>query len=444
MKQWARRTTALRDELAQIADVSASRWWFVAGGAALDWNVRGTYLLSDSEPSADTFMGYAAPVPSDPLADAFARAHAARAALRELDGQLPDQPLAVTIKRTAQGAIRVPSALDVAAFAIGDRVFTHRLAARLEDETGAFVAAGATPFVTVTIGEEPIETARHGHRRGWITNGDACGPWLGLGRAGGLAIVSTCHMVVDGYGHARITGTVSTSETIARGFPEPKFQKLKPSPVAGAIPLDVAWRPLDGPAPRALQAAYALGHVLHELAGDRSAAFSPTFQIPVAPGEPGDPLRMRRRVVPAIASVRFANGVAEPFEIFAARTKQILAREAQGHGVAARLLSAARGLPMPLAWKRQAVGAERPGWLEPIADVIGGRGCVSKLRLAEPTPPLCAVSSPARLASESDELGSCVVTIIDDGTRAAITWCGSGRAGAPHLLDELLARLADA
>ena len=73
--------------------------------------------------------------------------------------------------------------------------------------------------------------------------------------------------------------------------------------------------------------------------------------------------------------------------------------------------------------------------------VIGGRGCISRIRLADPSPPACAVSSPARLATCNDDLGSCVVTIIDDGERAAITWCGSGRAGNPALLDDLLARL---
>ena len=50
--------------------------------------------------------------------------------------------------------------------------------------------------------------------------------------------------------------------------------------------------------------AYALGRVLHRRAGRRDARFSPTFQIPIAPGDREDPLRWRRRVVPALASVR--------------------------------------------------------------------------------------------------------------------------------------------
>lgn len=442
MRSWARRAAGLRDELAQIADVRDPRWWLVAGGAAVDWNERGTYVSSDAEPSADTFIGHATPAPRDVLADAFVRAHAARAALRDLDGELPGQPLAVTVRRSAHGAVTEGSALDVVALAIGDRVIAHRLAATIADETGALVAPvpDAVPFATITVGDEPIETARHGHRRGWRHDGEAVGPWLGLGRAGNLALVSTCHMVVDGFGHAwltaRITEYAASMRAAVRAMPG--LDVPAPRPVAGGIPLAVTWRELATPAPRALELAYALGVLLHRLAGRPEAPFSPTFQIPVAPGALGDPLRVRNRVVPAIASVRFAGATPEPFAAFASRTKQVLAREAAGSGVLSRLLTAARAVPMPLAWKRHAVGVERPSWLGPIADVIGGRGCVSRIRLPAGTPPSCAVSSPARLATEHDELGSCVVTIIDDGARAAITWCGSGRAGERHLLDELL------
>ena len=67
---------------------------------------------------------------------------------------------------------------------------------------------------------------------------------------------------------------------------------------------------------------------------------------------------------------------------------------------------------------------------------------MSRIRLATPLPPACAVSSPARLASASDPLGACVITVIENGSHAAITACGSGIAGtraeAAALLDELL------
>jgi CO dehydrogenase/acetyl-CoA synthase alpha subunit len=53
------------------------------------------------------------------------------------------------------------------------------------------------------------------------------------------------------------------------------------------------------------------------------------------------------------------------------------------------------------------------------------------------------VSGPSRHASAGDPLGACVVTVVDDGDRAAITVCGSGlagsSAGARSLLDAILA-----
>ena len=56
------------------------------------------------------------------------------------------------------------------------------------------------------------------------------------------------------------------------------------------------------------------------------------------------------------------------------------------------------------------------------------------------------MSSPSRYASPGDPLGACVVTVVDDGIRAALTVCGSGLAGtdvtARALLDEILALAA--
>src|SRR6185503_7899957 len=104
------------------------------------------------------------PRPRDQVSDAIRRANAARTALRELDGSLPDQPLAVTIDCTRGGETR-PSKLDTAAFAIGGRC----LVARLDDPSLALQLAavlagaepprwyGATPFVCVSIGDEPVE-----------------------------------------------------------------------------------------------------------------------------------------------------------------------------------------------------------------------------------------------------------------------------------------------
>ena len=446
MRGWARRTAELHRELAAIAEVDP-RWWMLAGGvaAAETWAPPELYLACDAEPDADTFMGYRAPRLRDPVVDAISRASAARTALRELDGGFPDQPLAVTIDR-ASGARARRSELDVAAFAVGHSC----LVARLDDPTlaaqlTAVVAGGeprpwygATPFVCVSIGDEPLETARHGHRRAWTERG---GPWLGLGRAADVAVVSTCHLVVDGYGHARITGRISE---LVVGEPSRNGHLPRTlAPVAGALPLAIAWRELPSPTPRAIPLAYALGRILHRNAGRRDARFSPTFQIPVARGRKDDPLRLRRRIVSATTSVRFADGEPEPFAAFEARVREVIIREASEQGLVSRLLAAARAAPMPLSWKRKSISAKRPRWFERFAEVIGGRALLSRIAMDAPIPPMCAVSSPSRLATDDDPTGGCVITILDDGTRAAITVGGSGFAGtserAQALLDELLA-----
>ena len=66
MRAWARRTTELHGELAAIADLDP-RWWLLAGGAAAAETVpsRSTYVASNAEPEADTFIGIRAREPVD-------------------------------------------------------------------------------------------------------------------------------------------------------------------------------------------------------------------------------------------------------------------------------------------------------------------------------------------------------------------------------------------
>ncbi|HEY4178573.1 MAG TPA: hypothetical protein VGM90_17115 [Kofleriaceae bacterium] len=503
---WLGRTRELYAELGAIAQLDAS-WWLLAGAAAAAelMPARASYVISDAGPATDTFIGHRAEDPIDAIADAIASAHAARAAIKELDGKLPDQPLAVTIDRSSGEARCTPSNLEVAAFAIGNEIVLARLAARVEQETTlamklfdairrarhaqllegidgkaqredateTTVSPAGTPFICVSVGEDRLTVARHGHRRAWK---DERGPWLGIGRVGGLATVSTCHLVIDGYGHAwlasRIVDLRMRLTAIAPGSPSSTARRVddndasgasrfvEPSDLRGeaidlphlslvkdAIPLGVAWRELSGPAPRALALAYAVGRVLHRVAGNSRATFSPTFQIPVAPGDITDAERLKKRVVVATLSVRFVDGVPEPFADFAPRAKTILTREASGQGLVTRLLAAARAVPVPLAFKRRSLSTSRPAWFERLAEVIGGRACVSKISLATPSPFACAVSSPARMASLRDRIGGCVITIVDDGARASITACGSGLAGdmddAADLIDEVLALYAD-
>ncbi len=445
MRGWLRRTTELHDELAAIADVDP-RWWLLAGGVAVaeTFEQPDVYLACDAEPDADTFMGYRAPRPLDPVRDAIVRASAARTALRELDGQFPDQPLAVTIA----GDSRARSSLDVAAFATAGGC----LFARLDDPTlatqitallaGAFPVPwqGPTPFVCVSLGDDAIDVARHGHRRAWTHRG---GPWLGLGRAGDLATVSTCHIIVDGYGHACLTARIAELSADPTNIATNGHSARVLPPVAHAVPLAIAWHELPTPTPRVIPLAYTLGRILHRNAGRRDARFSPTIQIPVARGSKDDPLRLRRRIVSATTSVRFDNGEPEPFEVFEARVRDVLAREASSQGLISRLLAAARAAPVPLAWKRKGISAKRPRWLDNVAAVIGGRALLSRIAIDAEIPPVCAVSSPSRLVTDDDPVGSCVITIVEGTTHAAISVGGAGFAGsaatASALLEELLA-----
>jgi len=446
---WARRAVEVQRELAAIAEVDP-RWWLLAGGVALAETHAPpeVYLACDAEPDADTFMGYRVARPRDLVGDAIGRARAARIALQELDGTLPKQPLAVTID-SSRGAQARPSQLDAAAFAIGE----HCVVARLDDPTlaaqltavlgGAAPArwSGAPPFVCVSLGDEPLETARHCHRRAWTASG---GPWLGLSRAADVAVVSTCHLIVDGYGHARIASRIAALAGGTAGEVAPISQAAPGlRAVAGAVPLAVTWRELPRPTPRVIPLAYELGCILHRHAGRRDARFSPTIQIPVARGRKDDPMRLRRRVVSATTSVRFEAGAPELYAAFEARVRGVFAREADDRGLVSRLLAAARAVPVPVAWKRKGISAKRPSWLESFAEVIGGRALLSRIAMDCPVPAMCAASSPSRLASEADPIGGCVITIVDDGSHGAITVCGSGFAGtaasATAFLDELLA-----
>ena len=451
-RRWVNLATKLHRELREVAELASidPRWWVLAGGAAYPWSRAPIYVVSDAEAAADTFIGHVRAAPPDPIAHAIARAHAARAALLALDGKLPGQPLAVTIRRDAMASTIEPSALELVAFAIGDRGYGARLGddRALALELAAVIAnpharttelqplGEVTPFVTITLGDEPIATARHGHRRGWITRGGVrTGPWLGLSRSYGLDLVTTCHMVVDGFGHAWLANEIRERTTTHLATSDRPVVRpiILPSPVipGDAIALDVAWQELST-TPRALELAYRLGCALPRLTP--RARFSPTFQIPVAPGARDDADRFKRRVVPAIASVRFEAGRAEPFAEFAARTKLLLAREAAGAGVSAHLLAAAQAVPVPLAWKRHAVGTARPAWLDAIANLIGGRGSVSKISGT----PGVAASAPGRLATAVDPVGSCVVSLLHDADHATLTVCSSG-IDARKLLNELTA-----
>ncbi len=497
----------LHRQLAEIADPRDPRSWLLTSLAALGDALPTRplpYLISDGEPHADTFLAWEAPPPecrAAAIVEGVLAALAARASLRAIDGELPEQPLATTLDRRG-GCRSVASELRCAAFALDGQTWLAELpdgggddgdggdggggaalralvlalasptdAARLcrlgDDERRRGGPLAAVPFVTVSLDEEPVQQLRHCHRRGWR---DERGPWLGLGRAGALRAVTTSHFAVDGYGHAWITADLGRrAAALAARHAAPLRAALRahrplsgqharlegPPPGRAAplpgmpAPLGLAWRPLAAPAPRVIPLAYRFAQLLAQRLtprdGGRPLAMpdrSPTVGIPIAPGDKSDPLRLRRRVAAAVVAVRYTGGRAEPLEAFAARAAATLAAEASGAGMLSTLRRATANLPLPLRWKRQVIGGDRGRWMGELPAALGGRGCLSVIRLRQwSSPALVAVSSPPSLASSADPAGSCVVTIVDDGERAMITASGSGLAGdassAAALLDEL-------
>ena len=445
---------ALIDEVAAVA-WSDPRWWALVStvAAAETRRAAATYLLSDAGADTDTLMAWPAPAPRGPgaaIAEAIALARAAHAAVGALDGALEDQPLAGTLALAAGGARFVPGPLATVAFAIGSRVALAPLAATDAALAAALAAlargelvaplaplSSGAPFACLSVGDVAWSTARHGHRRAWTPAG---GPWLGLARAGDRLVASTSHYAIDGFGHgllaARIAGAIARAPIATAPGGGPALPALAELP--GVAPLAVATQTIAAPV-RAVELAYRLGVVLGEELGVRRV-LAPTIQIPVAPGDRDDPARWRRRVLPALVSVRWTASGPEPIAAFAARAGAAIAREAAGRGLASRVYAASRALPLPLRWKRRIAADGGPGLFAPLHDVIAGRGCVSVIALASDAgaPPLSAVSAPAR----RDPIGSTVITVVGGAAGSAtITITGTGRWGSDAACAALLARL---
>jgi hypothetical protein len=466
IRRW-RELHALAEEVG-VVDRRDPAWWFVLGGSALleaiaqATDADAPYVASDGEPHGDTFMGWPAAAPRD-LAGAIgamvADAAAASRAIVELDGTLPEQPLAVAIR--AGGGART-EAVDPAnaRFAIGGKRFAARVSGG-PDELAAVARAiarqvrdggGGEPVpaaIGAVAGEHEVAIARHLHRRAWT---DGSGPWLGLGWAPQLAVASTCHLVVDGYGHALLASRIAQARhdmplrahlaaaaaEIIGTSPIPR-----PPPLAGTEPLGVAWARLPHPLPRFAEMVHALGRVLHDEAGARGP-FSPVIQVPVARGAKDDPLRWRRRVVYALLSVRFPDNIAEPVDAFAERARATIAREVDGGGLLTRLVGATAAIPIPMALKRRRVaGARDPRWNGPL-ELLAGRASFSLIRFqpgdAPPPPPLVAVSAPGLVLPSDENRSTSVLTLVADAHGTTATLCGTGLAGTHAGAQELLQR----
>jgi hypothetical protein len=463
-----------------VVDWNDRGWWALMAAAAAAETLAAlrprevdAALIHDGTSLGDTMMAWAALPPrnlAEAIADAITDARAAVHAITELDGELIDQPLRMTVQLHRDSAELLAADPARVRFAVAGRW----LDARVADDRGSALALArdlarlatvpprangrheqALPAaIAAVIGNCDPSVARHLHRHTWNDQG---GPWLGLGRSGVLAVASTCHRVVDGYGHALIATRVAAARAADPGLhaelvraagelvgdaPVPPLPSL-----ADEVPLGLAWCRLGGPLPRFARLAHGLGHALWDEVGDRRAPISPVLQVPVVPGPADDPQRLRRRVMYTLLSVRFQGGHAEPVAAFAERAAAAIAREREGHGLLSRLLGATAAIPLPVMAKRRGIVGTRAEWLSGPIDVLAGWSSLSKLRLGpgvDQAPSLVAVSSPARLLPAGDPRSTTSVTVVQDAAGATVTVAGTGRAGtaqgAREILDAFLAR----
>ncbi len=490
----------LRERLDEVADVDWRHpaWWaFLLSVAALEalgrrrggadpaaeeaGELHAAYLSVDGDERSDTFMardGAAVdPTVEGAIARAVARAYAAASALARIDGELPGQPVRQAIERRNGWLVRrpLPSGPPNAVFLTASGAYLARLddgaEVRLARSLGR-VCAGGSPAelhrvdaddraavpaaIAVRIASEPIAVARHLHRGAWSAGG---GPWLGVGGAstdsGPIDLVTTCHLAVDGYGHARIAAS------IFRALDRPAHPSLAALAAAArdglggtVIPFGVGSTPtgtgspdrigfagerIAAPAPDFPTAAWAFGRVLdrtfREGPDRRRARHTPTFQVPIAPGGGGDDVRRRRRVVFGLLSIPMRDGETVSLDEFRAGLRARIARDAAGHGVLSRLGSAVVRGPFPHGLRRRVwTAGTTPNRLLPMVEVLRGRGSLSVVRFPggdAPPPPLYAVSSPGLYPSRHDPRGGVVLTLMHHAHGATATVAGTGRLAQP-------------
>ncbi len=497
----ASRFRHLRDQLGELAAVDwrDPTWWGFAAvavaadvaadsGRATEENLH-RYLSANGGPRSDNYMGRDAAPPADlatAIAHAVLRARAALDAVAALDGTLPEQPTQRVLAWRDGWLEREPAPAEPrAAFATPRGAFVATLSAdNLEAVATALGAAIAgrteTPraltrvdpassvptdaVVAAAIGLQPLAYAQHVHRATWTAGG---GPWLGVGFAPPIEVVTTCHVVVDGYGHGLVTRrildaapAVPLSRLVAAaklglGGTGAAVERL--ATPATAEPLSFAGRVIDGSVGRFPELSYAYGRAIERTfcahlspAQRRAAKFSPTFQVPVAPGRPGDPDRRTHRVVHGLLAVRMSDGEFEPYEEYAARLRAFVTRETASRGVISRLQLGTASVPMPLRLRRYLLQSRhRTHDKLPQFEVLAGRGRFSSMKFPPDElvpPPLYAVSSPTLLTTPDDPLGAVVLTLMHHADGCTATASGTGAVGsdqgASAFLDTWLDELA--
>ena len=236
-------------------------------------------------------MGYRAPRPRDLVTDAIARASAARTALRELDGELPDQPLAVTIDRATR---RGDAAERARRRRVRDRRHVPGRAARRSDARDA-ARRGARRRRAAAVVRRDAVRVRLDRRRAARDRAPRPSPRVDRARRpvarprsrrrarGGLDVPPDRRRLRPRADRGADRASSSASEPVD----ERPHARVRSRRSSGAVPLAIAWRELPCPTPRVIPLAYELGCILHRHAGRRDARFSPTIQIPVARGRQG-------------------------------------------------------------------------------------------------------------------------------------------------------------
>jgi hypothetical protein len=311
----------------------------------------------------------------------------------------------------------------------------------------------------VAIAVEPLQLdrARHLHRHAWSAGG---GPWLGLGDSMdgpmALELVTTCHLVVDGYAHVRIAERIF--ERVDEGTREQELLEYAaaaglaprvgvdgraPAPHVSRLrligePVGFAGESLSGTSFSFSRVAHAFGRALERLyradlpiAARLAARRSPSFQFPVAPGLLDDPARRQHRILVGLLSLRMAGGEFESHDELRARLPSLIAREVAARGLLSRVLGATTRSRLPLAFRRWLLATSgRPHTFIPPIEVLGGRGRVSSLRFPpgeRPAAPLFAVSSPGLSVSATDGRGSVLLTLVHhDDHHVTATVAGTG------------------
>ncbi len=411
------------------------------------------FLGANGGPAKDAVMGW---LRGRARHDLLARARAGLAALARVDGTLPGQPLHVCVgwrdgwlEKRALGPGAPVAFSGARGVVVAPASEAGVRAVRRWDESGVLEAPAARPApeaptpaaLAISLREQRLDQARHVHRMAWTAVG---GPWTGIADSGVLTVVSSCHLVTDGFGHGRVTSEIARELAPRAALADgPLDLGGDAGATAGAAPMGVAAERLPSPALPA--AAWAFAHALDELCAGASPRFTPTFQIALAPGDADDPDRLAARVVFALVSVRRGESPAA----FRARLRPQLTRELAGRGALTRMSDALAAAPMPDALRRRLMGADgQPSALIPPIETLGGRGCLASLRYpGHPPPvPLVAASSPALTPTARDPRGGFTLTLLHDEQGCTASMCGTGlaatHAGARRALDAWLRALA--